>query len=649
MPTPPAPERAAAPAAPANPAGSRPADPAGPAPAEPAGSRPADQAGPAVAAPRVEAGRGLITVDWAPVPEAVGYLVCRADDGGPLAVVDHRGGDLLAVPGPPYADTTVAPGRPVRYAVVPVLDPDRPDAEPAGPLSGPVSLPPDRSRENRPTRNRTTEGRDPGPGLATVTVHTDRPCGPVHRPWRDMVGSEHLSLLLCADRVGGEQLGAGLAAALARVHSELGVRRVRAHGILGDDLGVYREVDGEPVHDFTGIDAVLDRLAPTGLRPVLELSFVPRALARDPSRVVTAAGVSSPPRDWDRWAALVGDLVRHLRRRVGDAELRRWAVEVFNEPDLECFWTGSRADYLRMYEVTARAVRAACPGLPVGGPATAATRWIEPFLSHVDATGVPLDFVSTHVYGSPPLDLRPMLRRHGRADTPLLWTEWGPSPTHFAPVNDSVLAAAFVATGMRSAAGRVAALACWVASDHFEELGRPPALLHGGFGLLSVGTLAKPRYWALWMLDRLAEVEPAYECSGGDAGALVQAWPSVDPDTGRVAVLLWNGTLDQGVLDRPDRRAALRRAVTLRLTGLPARGYRVRHRRLDDDTSNLSATARRLGVTDWPDERQWRALRVADRLSDVPAPARAAPTDGTLSLPVDLPMPALSLLELTPR
>ncbi|MFC3502529.1 xylan 1,4-beta-xylosidase [Micromonospora krabiensis] len=580
---------------------------------------------------RVRVGRGQVDIDWDPLPGAAGYLVHRSDGGGPFHVVDHGGGDLLAVPGPPYADTSVEPGRTVRYAVRPVHDPDRPDAGPLGPASAPVAA------------------RADGAARVDVDVDAGRPVGPVHRPWRDMVGSEHLSLLLSADRVGGEPMGAGLAAALSRVHRELGVERVRAHGLLGDDLGVYREVEGRPVHDFTGIDAVLDVLAPTGLRPVLELSFVPRALARDPSREVTAAGVSSPPRDWDRWGALVGDLVRHLRARVGDDELRRWAVEVWNEPDLDCFWTGSREDYLRMYDVTARAVRAACPGLPVGGPATAATRWIEPFLDHVDVSGAPLDFLSTHVYGSPPLDLRPALARHDRAGTPLRWTEWGPSPTHFAPVNDSVLSAAFVATGMREAAGRVAALACWVASDHFEELGRPPALLHGGFGLLSVGNLAKPRYWALWMLERLGPVELAARLDGDGAGTLVRAWPSVDPDTGRVAVVLWNGTLDQGVLARSAQRARLDRSVRLRVGGLGAGTYEVRHRRLDEETSNLAATARRLGVHGWPTGEQWAGLRAADHLADAAPPTIVTPADGRLVLPLTLPMPSVSLVELTPR
>ena len=243
---------------------------------------------------RVRPGRGQITVDWTPVDGAVGYLVHRTCGGEP-AVVDHRGVDLLAVPGPPYVDTTVLAGHRVRYAIRPVFDPDTVDAAPLGPLSAAVALSSD------------------GAAAIDLRIDTNRHIGVVHRPWRDMVGSEHLSMLLSQDTVGGEPMGAGLAAALRRVHTDLGVRRVRAHGLLGDDLGVYREVDGEPVHDFAGIDAVLDALGNTGLRPVLELSFMPRALARDPSTVVTAAGVSSPPRDWDRWADLVGALIRHLR------------------------------------------------------------------------------------------------------------------------------------------------------------------------------------------------------------------------------------------------------------------------------------------------------------------------------------------------
>jgi xylan 1,4-beta-xylosidase len=129
----------------------------------------------------------------------------------------------------------------------------------------------------------------------------------------------------------------------------------------------------------------------------------------------------------------------------------------------------------------------------------------------------------------------------------------------------------------------------------------------------------------------------------------VRAWPSIDPATGRVAVVVWNGTLDQGVLDRPpSHRSWLDRRVQLRIEGLAASAYRLRHRRLDDETSNLAATARRLGVTAWPSEEQWARLRAADRLADVHPPYRVTPGNGAVDLTVPLPMPSMSLIELVP-
>ena len=128
--------------------------------------------------------------------------------------------------------------------------------------------------------------------------------------------------------------------------------------------------------------------------------------------------------------------------------------------------------------------------------------------------------MTTHPYGSPPLDVRASLDRHGFGDARILWTEWGVTPTHFNPINDSVFSGVFLLRGMRSAAGRVDALAYWVASDHFEELGRPPRLLHGGFGLQTVGGLPKPRYHAMSLLSRLGPVELPVKLDGDGGGSL---------------------------------------------------------------------------------------------------------------------------------
>ncbi|WP_250037684.1 GH39 family glycosyl hydrolase [Paractinoplanes maris] len=535
-------------------------------------------------------GRGQVTVSWEPVDGAIGYAVHRADSAdGPFTVVDHGGGDVLAVPHSPYADTTA--GRGGWYAVAALET-----VTALGPLSIPVpavdvSLAP------------------------AVTVNVGSDPTPLPRVWEAMVGSEHLSHLLSTETTGGQPIGEELTGALRRVHDELGVRTVRAHHILGDDVGVYREDGGEPVYDFSRVDRIYDTVRSLGMTPVVEFGYMPRDLAREPSQTVfTHRGVISPPRDWDRWYDLIRAFTAHVVDRYGLDEVRsRWWFEVWNEPDLSVFWPGTPEEYRRLHELTARAVHDVDPGLRVGGPASAA---------------VGADFVSTHVYGTLPLDLRPLA-----GDRPLLWTEWGVTATHGNPINDSVFAAAFLLDGMRSAAGRVDALAPWVAGDHVEELGRPAKLFHGGFGLLTVGNLAKPKFWALWLAARLGRDELPVSLTGDGANSLVSAWAS-RYDDGGTGVLLWNNTLDQS---RATGDPHLTRSVVVRpaLT-VP---HRLRMWRVDQRHGNPRFDG------DWPTAAQWAALRAADHL-DESEPARqvAAGEDVTL----ELPNPGIAFLELTP-
>ncbi len=576
---------------------------------------------------RASCGRGHVTLDWHAVPGAVGYLVHRAPDpDGAFAPIDHGGNDVLAVPHPPYVDTSVPRGQEHWYAVAAL-----PEVERTGELSEPVS------------------GTAAPDGDAAVEVRVDAAevVGRLHRPWRPMIGSEHLSLMLSEDEVGGRPIGAELTEALRRTHVELGVETVRAHAILCDDLGVYREVDGEPVHDFSGVDRVYDALLATGLRPVVELSYMPRDLASDPSRTVFAyEAIISPPRDWDRWADLVTALTVHLVDRYGLEEVRdRWSFEVWNEANLDVFWSGSKQEYLRLYDVTVAAVRKVDERLVVGGPSSAAAQWVEALLGHAEQTGAPVDFVSTHTYGSPPLDLRPILARHGREDARIWWTEWGPGSQHFHLVGDSVFAATFLLDGMASSMGRLDALSHWVASDHFEELGRPQRLGHGGFGLLTVGNLRKPRWWALALLDRLGDERLAVTASGDGGGGLVSALAARRAD-GELGVLVWSSSLDQS---RIPADPLLARDVTVRVAGLAAGSLSLTHWRVDEEHSNVFAAWRALGGADrdWPREDEWTALREGDRLAEAEA-ARSVDVgaDGVLELTFRLPQPGISYLAL---
>ncbi|MGP4098520.1 GH39 family glycosyl hydrolase [Nonomuraea sp. KM90] len=565
---------------------------------------------PALEAPsglRAVPGAGHVTLTWDPVPGAIGYLVHR--DGVPAVLPDV---DVPAVPACRFVDTGHGAAA---YTVAAVAAMDA-----TGPFSPAVEAAP------LPA------------AAATVSLRVDarRVTRDLPRPWAYMVGSEHLSHLLSTDETGGRPIGEELARALRTVHEELGVRTVRAHAILGDDLGVYK--DG--AYDFSGVDAVYDRVVSLGLRPIVELGYMPRDLASDPSETVFQyEAVISPPKDFEAWSDLVRALVEHLADRYGVHELiEHWAFEVWNEPNLAVFWSGTREEYFLLYDVTAAAVKNVHPDLRVGGPSSAANGWVEELLAHVAESGAALDFVSTHTYGNAPLDWRPTLARYGR-DVPIWWTEWGPTPTHFHGIGDGPFGAAFVLHGMKSAAGRIAALSHWVASDHFEELGQPPRLFHGGFGLLTVGNLRKPRFHALSLANRLGDAELAAELAGDVAG--VEAW-AARHDDGRVGVLVWNGTLNGA---QAEGAPELTRTVELTVEGL-AGTYTLTHHRIDRDHTNVEAAWEAMGGGDWPVGGQWDELRAADGLDELTPPASV--TGPSLTLAFDLPMPGVSFVELTP-
>jgi xylan 1,4-beta-xylosidase len=565
-------------------------------------------------------GVGQVTIDWSPVDGAVGYLVHRglAPDG-PFAPVDHHGQDVLAVPHAPYVDTTVEPGVRYFYALASV-----PEVTVTGRLGSVVSA--------------TALPAGSGSPSVTVWVDVDDDGEELHRPWVPMIGSERLSQLLCTDLSGGRVIGVELAEALRRVRDELGVRTVRAHAIFHDDTRVYREKKGKPVYDFSVVDEIYDQVLDLGLRPVVEIGFMPRDLAADPSKTVFEYGaVISPPKDYERWGELVRRLVQHLVGRYGLDEVLTWDFEVWNEANLSVFWSGTRSEWLRLYDVTVAAVRSVDSRFAVGGPSSAAAGWVDDLLAHAAAAGSPVDFVSTHTYGSPPLDVRASLERHGFGEARILWTEWGVTPRHFNPISDAVFSGVFVIRGMRSAAGRVDALSYWVASDHFEELGRPPRLLHGGFGLLSVGGLAKPRYHALTLLNGLGPVELPTRLDGDGAGSLVEAWASRDRD--RIAVLVWNLTLDQS---KSSGSSMLARRVRLELPGLEAT-WQASATMLAPGAGDLVAAAEDLGIGDWPaSQEDWAALAEHSALRTVPVSR-----DGS-AVELLLPMPSAVLVEFRP-
>jgi len=567
---------------------------------------------------------GHVVLRWDPVPGAAGYVIERSDvrDGmdGPPRIVDHGGSDVPAVPGSDFADTGVLDGVDYRYRVGAVAGAEYP----AWAWSDEVSA-------------RTLPG--PAEPIA-ITIDagsiTGRRLDPV---WR-MVGAERLSQLRLSTIEHGHDIGAEFAEALRRAHDDLGVTHVRAHAIFHDDLGVARrDRTGELQFDFVAVDAVYDQLLDIGIRPIVELSFMPAALARDPEQTVfTYRGIISPPTDWDEWHALVAALVQHLVERYGIDEIRQWAFEVWNEANLEVFWTGTQAEYLRLYAESARAVKGVDARLRVGGPSTAAGEWVDALAEYAATEGVELDFASTHTYGNLPLDLRPALARHGFDGIPIWWTEWGVSPTHFGPVHDGVIGAPFALSGYAAVQGRLDALAYWVISDHFEELGRPPRLFHDGFGLLSVGNLRKPRYWAVHLAAHQGDTVLASTVAGDRE--LVQAW-ATRHDDGTVDVLVWNGTVNSDLVNGDPR---LDRRIELTIDGLDALSYQAKLARVDQQHSNVVALCP--DDVEWPDAALWAHLRANDELYEQ-ALTDVKPEGGTAQFDFTLPMPGIARIRLS--
>jgi xylan 1,4-beta-xylosidase len=454
--------------------------------------------------------------------------------------------------------------------------------------------------------------------------------------WEHTVGSCHAPLTLRADWQ--EQL--------RRCHRELGLERVRFHGLLSDDMGTLVRHGGRLIDSFFNADRVVDFLLSIGMQPLVELSFMPRALASGDATVFSYRANVTPPADPGAWADLVGRLAAHWAQRYGRDEVRRWYFEVWNEPNLRAFWAGTQAQYFELYRHTALALKAVDAGLRVGGPATAANAWLPDFIDFCQREDLPADFVSTHHYPNDPLwseaqDTEAELaggRRDAVADwlrearwqagsRPLLYTEWNASSNPRYERQDEPYAAAFAARSALLAAEFTQAYAFWTFTDIFEESYFPSLPFHGGFGLLTLHGVPKPTYRAFELLHRLGDERLPVE----GAHDTVDAWV-VHQGEG-VTVLLTNHAL-------PRQPIAAQR-VRIELADAP-RPRAVTLERIDDEHANARAAWVAMGRPEYLDAAQVQQLEEASRLAPRPHPATWEA--GTLRLDVDLPPHAVAAL-----
>lgn len=422
------------------------------------------------------------------------------------------------------------------------------------------------------------------PAVRTVEVDLARAGAPLDDGWRLSVGADYPGTLIRPDSL--EQLGIAT--------RELGFRYLRFHGIFHDVLGTVRKNGDRITYDWTKIDQLYDAMLARGIKPFVELSFTPEAMATSQQTLFYWKGNTSHPEP-KAWAALVDAFVRHLIQRYGAEEVRSWYFEVWNEPNLDGFWEkADKPAYMELYEASARTIKAIDPALRVGGPATAGAAWVPEFLERAAARNVPVDFVATHTYGvdggfldedgkddnrlstnpdSITGDVRKVraeIAASSFPNLPLYFTEWSASYSPRDPVHDSYISAPYILTKLRATRGIAQGMSYWTYSDLFEESGPPPTPFHGGFGLMNREGIRKPAWFAYRYLYQLR----GQEVPTADTQALAAREGS------RTRVLLWDWTQPkQAPSNRPFFTKVLPASpaapVDLRLSGLRPGSYRV--------------------------------------------------------------------------
>ncbi len=383
----------------------------------------------------------------------------------------------------------------------------------------------------------------------TITIDATAPPHRFPHFWEQMFGSGRAVL----------SLRDGYRSELRTVKRITDFQYVRFHAILDDENGLYDEdAQGRPVYNFSYVDQIYDGLLENGVKPFVELSFMPRKQAASLTpHAFWYKPFPSPPKDPAKWSALMEALTKHLVDRYGNAEVEKWYFEVWNEPNID-FWNGvpKQATYFTLYDETAKAIKAVDSRLRVGGPATAQAAWVDAFIAHCVQSRVPFDFVSTHVYGndtsndvfgtSAAIPRRDMVARavkkvHDQVkasaapNTPIIWSEYNATYMTQQEVTDSAFMGPWLANNIRECDGLADIMSYWTFSDVFEEQGVVKAPFYGGYGLIAERGIPKAAFNAFQLLHQLgnrrlpATSESALVTQDANGRAIVALWNYAEP------------------------------------------------------------------------------------------------------------------------
>ena len=438
-----------------------------------------------------------------------------------------------------------------------------------------------------------------------IRIDLSAPAHPFPHFWEQMFGSGRAIL----------SLRESYRRDLKEVKTATDFKYVRFHAILNDEVGVYEEDSrGNPIYNFSYVDQIYDGLLENGVRPFVELSFMPRKLAA--SQIVQSfwyKPIVSPPKSWEKWDQLISHFAQHLVDRYGIDEISQWYFEVWNEPNLD-FWAGDPKEqtYFQLYDNTARALKSVNPRIRVGGPATAQAAWVDRFIRHVSENHVPADFVSTHVYGNDSsMDVfgtkeaisrdemvcraarkvHDQVKSSAEPDLPIIFSEYNASYKTEPEITDSVFMGPWLADTIRQCDGLVDILSYWTFSDVFEEQGVVKRPFYGGYGLIAEGGIPKPSLNAFKLLHKLGEQRIANDSDS----ALV-----TKRTDGAGVMAVWNLC--------PPAEAGKSKQVTIVLSG-QGENLRGHIYRLDSDHGSVMRRYEEMGKPVYPTSKELDGLR----------------------------------------
>lgn len=458
----------------------------------------------------------------------------------------------------------------------------------------------------------------------------------------------------------------------------LGMRGVRHHGILNDDVGIYSEPDGVPTYTWDNFDDIYDFLLSLDMYPIVELGFMPSALAEDPSlTIMNYNAIVSQPKDYALWGELTARMVSHLVDRYGEEAVDKMRFEVWNEPDLENtgdggFWGGDMHQYFALYDHAAEAMKAVYPDVKVGGPTPSGyykRQYLVDFLNHVSTanyatggTSTPIDFVSYHTWH----DYRETVEFHffvletlngieGFHALETYNTELGPTWQFGLDTqpHETETGAAFFARIISEITRRVHhngvrypdAYAWWVVSDVFEEEtyveDRP---FISCMGLITREGIRKPIYNMFKMLHNMGDELVSFSSSAGNGN--VNGFASTD-QYGAVKVIVFNSSTDHNHWDYTPGDDNI--TITIKNLNLDEADYSVTM--IDEHTSNAYTAWEDMGRPNMEamSDEDWQTLRAAMDLETVESEDGIPISGGTFSRTITLAREGIMQISLVPN